>query len=50
MRSTTSWIARRIKANQTSMGCRIRAYRKQRIMKTRRTGSGKSERVEEGVE
>lgn len=51
-RSTTSWMARRItSANQTNTGRRIRAAGRLRRMKMRRrTGSGRLERVEEGVE
>lgn len=52
MMSTTSWIARRITTDShTSLECWIRADGSQRRMrKRRRIGSGRSERVEEGVE
>jgi len=50
-KSTTSWITRRkTSANQTNVGCRIKAEgRRRRMEMRRRTGSGRSERVEEGV-
>lgn len=48
----TFWIASTItRVNHTSAGFQKRVDRRQRRMSTRRkTGSGKSERVEEGVE